>query len=30
VEDFLDNIHEVMNTIKNNNWFKKNNVVFYK
>ena len=28
-EDFLRNITKVMNTIKNNNWFKQNNVVFY-
>ena len=29
VEDFLADIPLVMNTIKNNNWFKDNNVVFY-
>ena len=28
VEDFLADIQSAMNTIKNNNWFKDNNVVF--
>ena len=28
VEDFLEDIQSVMSTIKNNNWFKDNNVVF--